>query len=94
MQPIILPFSGRRRPTPLPVLGYRRDAPGVRYGYPVLYEAEIQLQPGDTVVFYTDGFTEAANPRGERFDEDNLERALSWACRNCASADDILNYTF
>jgi sigma-B regulation protein RsbU (phosphoserine phosphatase) len=58
------------------------------------YEAEIQLQPGDTVVFYTDGFTEAANPRGERFDEENLERALRWACRNCASADDILNYTF
>jgi sigma-B regulation protein RsbU (phosphoserine phosphatase) len=58
------------------------------------YEAEIQLDPGDTVVFYTDGFTEAANPRGERFEEENLERALRWACRNCNSADDILNYTF
>ncbi|NJL46938.1 MAG: PP2C family protein-serine/threonine phosphatase [Leptolyngbyaceae cyanobacterium SM2_5_2] len=58
------------------------------------YEAEIQLQPGDTVVFYTDGFTEAANSRGERFEEDNLERALQWACRNCSSAEEILNYTF
>lgn len=58
------------------------------------YEAEIELQPGDTVVFYTDGFTEAANARGERFEEENLERALQWACRNCATADEILNYTF
>jgi sigma-B regulation protein RsbU (phosphoserine phosphatase) len=57
-------------------------------------EAEIQLQPGDTVVFYTDGFTEAANSRGERFEEENLERALQWACRNCTSAEEILNYTF
>jgi phosphoserine phosphatase RsbU/P len=58
------------------------------------YEAEIHLQPGDTVVFYTDGFTEASNPRGERFEEENLERALQWACRNCASAEAILDYTF
>lgn len=58
------------------------------------YEAEIQLQPGDTVVFYTDGFTEAANARGERFEEENLERALQWACRNCTCAEDILDYIF
>ncbi|MBD2425648.1 PP2C family protein-serine/threonine phosphatase [Phormidium sp. FACHB-1136] len=58
------------------------------------YEADLELQPGDTVIFYTDGFTEAANARGERFEEENLERALQWACRNCATADDILNYTF
>ncbi|MGF1571358.1 MAG: PP2C family protein-serine/threonine phosphatase [Nodosilinea sp.] len=58
------------------------------------YEDKIHLQPGDTVVFYTDGFTEAANPRGERFEEDNLERALQWACRNCTSAEEILTYIF
>ncbi|PSN18173.1 guanylate cyclase, partial [filamentous cyanobacterium CCP5] len=58
------------------------------------HEAQVELQPGDTVVFYTDGFTEAANQRGERFDEDNLERALQWACRNCGSAEAILNYIF
>ncbi|MBD0336620.1 MAG: PP2C family protein-serine/threonine phosphatase [Cyanobacteria bacterium Co-bin13] len=57
-------------------------------------EAKVQLQPGDTVVFYTDGFTEAANRRGERFDEDNLIKALQWACRNCESADAILQYLF
>lgn len=58
------------------------------------HEAKVELQPGDTLIFYTDGFTEAANQRGERFEEENLERALQWACRNCASAEDILNYTF
>lgn len=58
------------------------------------HEAEIQLQPGDTIIFYTDGFTEASNQRGDRFDEDNLERALQWACRNCASAEEILAYLF
>lgn len=57
-------------------------------------EAEVKLQPGDTVVFYTDGFTEAANRKGERFDEDNLIQAIQWACRNCDSAEAILNYLF
>lgn len=58
------------------------------------HEATTTLQPGDTVIFYTDGFTEAANRRGERFDEENLERALLWACRNCDSAEAILDYLF
>lgn len=58
------------------------------------HEAQVQLQPGDTVIFYTDGFTEAANRKGERFDEENLLQALKWACRNCNSADAILNYLF
>ena len=58
------------------------------------HEAQVKLQPGDVVVFYTDGLTEAANPQGERFDEENLERALQWASRNCDSAEGILNYAF
>jgi serine phosphatase RsbU (regulator of sigma subunit) len=35
-------------------------------------EAEIALQPGDRVVFYTDGISEAANARGELFGEERL----------------------
>lgn len=58
------------------------------------HEAQVELQPGDTVIFYTDGFTEAANQLGERFEEDNLERALQWACRNCSSSDAVLDYLF
>jgi sigma-B regulation protein RsbU (phosphoserine phosphatase) len=75
----------------------RLDTPGMLLGLDMAtqyHEAQVHLQPGDTVIFYTDGFTEAANQRGERFEEENLERALQWACRNCNSAEDILNYIF
>ncbi|MFE4104920.1 PP2C family protein-serine/threonine phosphatase [Almyronema epifaneia] len=58
------------------------------------HEKQIQLQPGDTVIYYTDGFTDAANANGERFDEDNLSLAFQWACRNCDSAQAILDYLF
>ncbi len=57
-------------------------------------EACIALQPGDTIIYYTDGFTDAANVKGDRFDEDNLINALSWACRNCRTAEQILDYLF
>ena len=36
------------------------------------YEDRIQLHPGDAIMYYTDGFTDAANAKGERFDEENL----------------------
>jgi sigma-B regulation protein RsbU (phosphoserine phosphatase) len=58
------------------------------------YEDRVQLAPGDTVIYYTDGFTDAANAKGERFDEDNLVNALQWACRNRHSAQEILDYLF
>jgi sigma-B regulation protein RsbU (phosphoserine phosphatase) len=47
----------------------------------------IQLQPGDVVLYYTDGFTEAANQIGDRFDEENLRDCLQWACQNCISTN-------
>lgn len=57
-------------------------------------EAEIQLQPGDTIIYYTDGFTDAANQSGDRFDEENLIRAFVWACRNCQGPQEVLEYLF
>ncbi len=64
-------------------------------------EDSVHLQPGDVVLYYTDGFTEAANQPGDRFDEENLRQALQWACQNCVpkSADisrpqAILDYIF
>lgn len=39
-----------------------------------------QLQPGDQIIFYTDGITEAANPEGKLFGTDRLDRALE----NCS----------
>jgi serine phosphatase RsbU (regulator of sigma subunit) len=38
--------------------------------------AEVQLAPGDTLVLYTDGVTEAADPVGEEFGEDRLVEIL------------------
>lgn len=38
--------------------------------------ATITLQPGQTLVMYTDGITEAMSPRGEMFGVEGIERAL------------------
>jgi PAS domain S-box-containing protein len=42
---------------------------------PVLHEATTELHPGDSVVFYTDGLTEARIPEG-LFDEERLIETL------------------
>ena len=39
--------------------------------------AEVQLAPGDTLVLYTDGITEASNNQGEEFGEHRLIEALT-----------------
>jgi sigma-B regulation protein RsbU (phosphoserine phosphatase) len=36
-----------------------------------------RLVPGDQIIFYTDGITEAANPAGEMFGVDGLDRVLA-----------------
>jgi sigma-B regulation protein RsbU (phosphoserine phosphatase) len=57
-------------------------------------EAQVQLYPGDTIIYFTDGFTDAANQQGDRFDEENLQLAFQWACHNCNGAEAILEYIF
>ena len=57
-------------------------------------DCHVQLSPGDRIIYYTDGFTEAANPSGEQFDEENLEKAFRWACKNQADPQEILTYLF
>ncbi|MBD2182219.1 SpoIIE family protein phosphatase [Planktothrix sp. FACHB-1355] len=57
-------------------------------------EAQVQLAPGDTLIYYTDGFTEAANPSGDRFDEENLILAFERACQHCQGSQAILDYLF
>lgn len=75
----------------------RLDADGMLLGLDMdthYQENQLQLQPGDTVIYYTDGFTEAAGNSGQRFDEDKLIESFNWACRNLSSAQEILDYLF
>ena len=57
-------------------------------------DASVQLSPGDTIIYYTDGFTDAANDSGDRFDEDNLCRSFKWACQHFETSEEILEYVF
>lgn len=75
----------------------RLDADGMLLGLEMdthYQENQTQLQPGDTVIYYTDGFTEAANRSGQRFDEDKLIESFCWACRNLPGSEEILEYLF
>ncbi|MEM8809666.1 MAG: PP2C family protein-serine/threonine phosphatase [Cyanobacteria bacterium P01_G01_bin.38] len=75
----------------------RLDAEGMLLGLDMdtqYHESQVQLHPGDTVIFYTDGFTDASNARGERFEEGNLIEAVKWACRNIERSSDVLDYLF
>lgn len=58
----LMPTGGR-------ALGWFPDNP--------LKEITIHLEPGDAIVYYTDGLTEAENPRAEPYGEDRLMRVVS-----------------
>ncbi len=57
-------------------------------------DAQVKLAPGDTIIYYTDGFTDASNQKGDRFDEENLTKAFQWACEHCTDSQGILDYLF
>lgn len=42
-----------------------------------LSQHEIDTQPGDLLIFYTDGVTEAMDPKGREFGEDRLQKVIS-----------------
>ena len=79
-RPLICHGAGDHR-TPLPL-----DAPGIAIG---LADAEIfdaaisdrtrQLEPGDGIITYTDGITEALNENGEEWGLENLNQAITEA---------------
>ena len=75
----------------------RLDAPGLLIG--LQSEADygleqIVLDPGDVLLYYTDGVTEATGFSGERFDEERLVRQLQAACRSGIGAQGILDQLF
>ena len=48
----------------------------------------IKLSPGDQIIFYTDGITEAMNPSGELFGLERLDRVLE----DCSQdADELIS---
>ena len=53
---------------------------------PVLEPASLVLAPGDTLVLYTDGVTDARDPAGRHFGEERLQAALRAAAGGDAEA--------
>jgi sigma-B regulation protein RsbU (phosphoserine phosphatase) len=75
----------------------RLDTLGMLIGLDInsQYEkAQAQLEPGDIILYYTDGLTDAAAASGDRFDEENLILTFSAACRYCSGPQEILDYLF
>jgi sigma-B regulation protein RsbU (phosphoserine phosphatase) len=75
----------------------RLDAPGLLIG--LQSEAEygsgaVTLEPGDALLYYTDGVTEAMGFSGDRFEEERLRRAFHGACRSGLGAQGILDQLF
>ena len=75
----------------------RLDAPGLLIG--LQPEAEygcesLVLEPGDVLLYYTDGVTEAPGITGDRFDEARLMRSLEQACRSGTGSQGILDQLF
>ncbi|NET17050.1 MAG: PP2C family protein-serine/threonine phosphatase, partial [Okeania sp. SIO1H6] len=61
---------------------------------PEYHEAQVKLNPGDTIIYYTDGFTDAANQNGDRYDDIKLSEAFKFACQNYQEPQKILDYLF
>lgn len=61
---------------------------------PEYHEAQVKLHPGDTLMYYTDGFTDAANKHGDRYDDIKLSEAFKFACQNYQEPQKILDYLF
>jgi phosphoserine phosphatase RsbU/P len=73
------------------------DTPGMLIGLEpdsVYEEAQVQLQSGDTILYYTDGLTDASNQNGQRFDEANLHQAFDRACTKYAHPQEIIDRIF
>ncbi|MEH2359612.1 PP2C family protein-serine/threonine phosphatase [Nostoc sp.] len=57
-------------------------------------DAQVQLESGDTIIYYTDGLTDAAAAGGDRFDEENFVAGFNTACKYCNGPEEIVDYLF
>ncbi len=53
-----------------------------------------RLYPGDTVVYYTDGLTDVANAKGDRFEEERLVKVVEKLCAEGNGAEAVLGKLF
>jgi sigma-B regulation protein RsbU (phosphoserine phosphatase) len=75
----------------------RLDAPGVVIGLQPGADyglGQILLEPGDVLLYFTDGVTEAVGFRGERFEENRLIGQLQSACHGDLGSQEILELLF
>jgi len=75
----------------------RLDVPGVVIGLQpgADYDTgQTLLEPGDVLLYFTDGVTEALGFRGERFEEHRLINQFQTACHGDLGAQEILNLLF
>ncbi|WP_370442914.1 PP2C family protein-serine/threonine phosphatase [Kineococcus halophytocola] len=85
-------LAGHPRPVLVPADGPSRfvGTPGMLLGPfldPDLHEVPLDLRPGDHLVLYTDGVTEAASPTRELFGDERLLAALDALPRTGSGAD-------
>lgn len=75
----------------------RLDSPGLLIGLQPEADygcGQVVLEPGDVILYYTDGVTEAPGITGDRFDEARLMRTLEGACRSGMGSQGILDQLF
>jgi sigma-B regulation protein RsbU (phosphoserine phosphatase) len=77
----------RRRNGSIESLDDGRSMPLGIQGDEPYHEARVFLSPGDTLVLYTDGITEARSPAGDLFDTPRLDEAIA---RSAANPDEVV----
>lgn len=86
--PVIAKHSGKKEIELLNPVGLALGLEKGKIFSSTIKEIKVDLQPGDTFVFYTDGFTEAMNKYKLEFTEDRLTETILKSIDH--SANDIL----
>jgi sigma-B regulation protein RsbU (phosphoserine phosphatase) len=82
------PPRGRRADGSLGALPFAQNLPLGIEGNEKFVEQSTQLLPGDLILFYTDGITEARGANGEMFDIARLDEMLTTGPKSAADAVD------